>query len=437
VATFTLDQTGSVSAGTHVLAGGAYQLNAHYAGDGTFAPSDSAPPVWVTVQAEPSITTLSILSKDPTGTMVPFTGGPYGTSVYLRAHVSGQSGYGTPSNWVNFYEGQSSVAAQVWLDKQGNANAPPLSQFSGGVHSISGGYYGDSSFNTSVSPLSSFTVTQASTTSSVMLQGSDNTGTIIVVTVDTNSGGNSPTGTVSFLAGGAPLGTPVTVTGGVNGSTGKAQAIAFITSPISGNLTLTATYSGDVNYAGSTTAPLAVSPDFVLWSNAGAGVVFNSRGSSSGTTLSVSSTDSFSGTVAFTCSGLPAESTCSFSPASLPIGPNAQAVNTTIAIKTTAPAIGQLSPNHLQHKLWWPTAGWLVMAGVFVSRGPKRFNDRNSRTRGLVVLAFLISSVGCGGGGGNGGGKSDSGTPIGSYKITVTAASGSISHAASFQLVVQ
>jgi hypothetical protein len=83
---------------THLLPGGWYQVNAHYAGDGTYAGSDSTPPVWITIKPEPTTLTFSVLTKDAGGNFIPFTGGPYGTPVYYQAHVTGQSGYGTPSN---------------------------------------------------------------------------------------------------------------------------------------------------------------------------------------------------------------------------------------------------------------------------------------------------------------------------------------------------
>jgi len=99
VSTFSLDNQSNFAGVTHLLPGGTYQVYAHYAGDGTYAGSDSTPPVSVTIQAEPTTITFSVLTKDAGGNFIPFTSGPYGTSVYYQAHVSGQSGYGAPGNW--------------------------------------------------------------------------------------------------------------------------------------------------------------------------------------------------------------------------------------------------------------------------------------------------------------------------------------------------
>ncbi|PYX69714.1 MAG: hypothetical protein DMG72_20240 [Acidobacteria bacterium] len=85
---FTLDAQGSYAGVSHVLPGGTYQVYAHYAGDGTYAGSDSSPTVQVTIQPEQTTTTFSVLTTDAGGNLVPFTRGPYGTPVDFQAHVS-------------------------------------------------------------------------------------------------------------------------------------------------------------------------------------------------------------------------------------------------------------------------------------------------------------------------------------------------------------
>src|SRR4029077_17335199 len=147
---FTLDSKGSFSGATHLLPGGTYQVNAHYAGDGTFSGSDSSPLVQVTIQPESTSITFSVLTKDGGGNFVPFSGGPDGTPVYFQAHVSGQSGYGVPGAGVNFWDSGGSAVASAYLDKSGNALAGPITQITAGTHSITAGYYGDNSFSSSV-----------------------------------------------------------------------------------------------------------------------------------------------------------------------------------------------------------------------------------------------------------------------------------------------
>jgi Bacterial Ig-like domain (group 3) len=99
---FTLSVTSSVESSTsNLLGGGPYSVMAHYTGDATYAPSDSNT-VSVTVAPESSATKASVLTVNPQGTAVPFTGGPFGSFVYLRADVAGLSGHGSPSGNVTF-----------------------------------------------------------------------------------------------------------------------------------------------------------------------------------------------------------------------------------------------------------------------------------------------------------------------------------------------
>lgn len=111
---FTLGSQGSYAGVTHLLPGGAYSVNAHYAGDGTYAGSDSNPTAQVTIQPEPTTLAFSVLSMAG-GNLVPFTSGPYGTPVYLQAKLSWQSGYGAPSSYVIFWDNNSGIA-QAWPD---------------------------------------------------------------------------------------------------------------------------------------------------------------------------------------------------------------------------------------------------------------------------------------------------------------------------------
>jgi hypothetical protein len=434
--------TASLSVTTHLLPGGTYDIQANYAGDGTFAPSASAAAP-VRVNAESSTTAFTVASGfDSNGNPIPFTSGPYGSFMYFRADVRGQSGYGVPRGLVQFSDNGFPMRSAD-LDSTGTATTPDgIFTVGVGTRSLAAYYFGDPSFLLSTSA-TSVTVTQAASTTSLQLTGSDVNGTIIVAHVDTASHGNAPGGTVTFFSGGTPLSGAVSVSGGINPTGGTAQATAFISSPISGNPTLTAIYTGDPNYAGSTSPPLIASPDFVVYNNAGAGIVFNTRGATSGTIISVSSIVAFTGTVSFTCSGLPAESTCSFSPASLDLSPTVPIANNSILITTRAPHAGLLLPNQLRPGRWWTAIDGVMFAGVFLLAGARKSGSRKLGAFRVIVLGLLIALVGCGGGGsgsssgGGGGGNPDPGTPIGTYVITVAGTSGTTTHTTSFQLVVQ
>jgi subtilase family serine protease len=168
---FTLNGTGTVVSSTNQFSGGgggSYGVVVHYAGDATYAPSDSSS-VTVTVRPEPSTTTLSVLMINSQGTAVPFTSGPFGSFVYLRADVAGMSGYGTPSGTVTFTDtfgpipGGNSFALNGGdqLNSGSNTATPNgVLNFDTGTHTISASYSGDTSFNPSNTTQSlSFTIT--------------------------------------------------------------------------------------------------------------------------------------------------------------------------------------------------------------------------------------------------------------------------------------
>jgi hypothetical protein len=113
---FQLDAQGSFTGVTHLLPGGTYDVNAHYVGDGTYAGSDSTPPVQVTIQRENTTTTFSVLTTDTNGNLIPFKSGPFGTPVYFKAHVSWPSGYGVPTAYVNFWDTGSAGISMAYLD---------------------------------------------------------------------------------------------------------------------------------------------------------------------------------------------------------------------------------------------------------------------------------------------------------------------------------
>ncbi len=157
---------GIVSGSTASLPGSAtipYPVWAHYGGDGTYAPSDSNR-INLTVTPEPSTTTLSLFGSDLSGR--PLTGSfPFGSLVFVRADVAGNSGKGTATGSVTFTDSfgpipstnpQVNPPVQVMsnppLNSQGNTSiGDGIVSFDAGNHSISASYGGDPSFSASSS----------------------------------------------------------------------------------------------------------------------------------------------------------------------------------------------------------------------------------------------------------------------------------------------
>lgn len=131
VASFSLSSGSVTAASTAVLPGGNYSVSARYSGDTEFATSNSSS-VFVTITSEPSTTGLSAFTVDQNGNAIPFTSGSYGSFLYLRADVQGQSGQGTPTGSVELEDNGNFL---VWapLNSAGNTGTPQGEQLTGGT----------------------------------------------------------------------------------------------------------------------------------------------------------------------------------------------------------------------------------------------------------------------------------------------------------------
>jgi hypothetical protein len=239
---FPLDATGAFTGVTHLLPGGNYQVNSHYAGDGTYAPSDSTPTINVNIQAENTTTTFSVLTVDSGGNFIPFTSGPYGSVVYYKAHVTGHSGYGMPGAYVNFYDTNGSGAGGANLDQNGDALTSAMTQIPAGSHSITAAYYGDNSFSSSsnLTPIN-FTIGQLATTTALTSQQTAQS-LLLNVAVTAMGTGAGPSGVIAFSSGGSVLGTSALAIGtpsnGMTQSTATFDASQFA----AGQYSITASY---------------------------------------------------------------------------------------------------------------------------------------------------------------------------------------------------
>ncbi len=138
--------------------------------------------------------------------------------------------------------------------------------------------------------------------------------------------------------------------------------------------------------------------------------------------------------VTFSCSKLPALTTCTFNPALVSSGSGDSVVTLTVATTAAIPAAAKVAAGMLGMTL--PLVGilWLRHRPL----DTKSLLSRDLRIFALAGIFFSgLSWISCGGlQGGGGGGSGSPGTPPGTYTITLTATSGAVTHSTPVSLVV-
>lgn len=181
------------------------------------------------------------------------------------------------------------------------------------------------------------------------------------------------------------------------------------------------------------------SPDYtVVAAPSGATIA---AGQSANFSVSAAPAGGFNQTITWTCMGAPMHSTCGISPASSPMDGSTVATST-VSISTTARSSGLLvrkfrfSPP--QHRRQAPSIfiAWLLV--VLTLHKLKRAERSRRLLTAAAVLVLVAVCASCGGGTSSGSPPPPAqGTPANTYTITVTGTSGSLSHSASFQLIVK
>jgi len=299
------------------LPGGQYTVYASYGGDTTTSASQSnaisvditaeasSTKLWVNAYSAPSEATIANLNAIPYGSYIFSETSVYGTAEGYDASL----GYAT-GTMTMLDNGASIGTAPI---TSGNfASFPKLTSgvypYAVGTHTVTATYPGDASYKANTSNAVSFTVVKGTTkpvlypaTATVSSSSTDN----IVVDITTSSLATPPTGTITLTANGTTLGTTATLSGGSSLSDGTAVASATFpvqgTQLVNGINTLTATYSGDSNYAGSTgttTVTMNVS-SFTLKTTA----INITAGATTGNTATITATSSgsFAGLVNLSC----------------------------------------------------------------------------------------------------------------------------------------
>jgi hypothetical protein len=229
---------GSATFSTSSLAVGNHIITASYAGDSNFNASTSAA-INQTVNTASTSTNVSS-SQNPT---------VIGQSVTFTATVSAAApGSGTPTGTVTFLDGATTLGTASLSG--GNATLA-TSSLSVGNHTIAVSYGGDANFNSSASATITQTVngnTSTTTTVSSSLNPSVfGQSVTFTATITPISGSGTPTGTATFLDGGASIASGTLSSGSATFSTSSLSVAMH---------TITVSYSGDSNFANSTSSAI-------------------------------------------------------------------------------------------------------------------------------------------------------------------------------------
>jgi hypothetical protein len=339
--------------------------------------------------------------------------GPFGDMFALPGNGDGT--FGTTDSY-NFFVGMNSRGLQA-VDLTGQGT-PDLIFTSGGAEA-NGAQLSVQVFPalkpTTTPPTVVATTTSLQSSAANIVVGQALT---LTATVAPQSGSGVPTGTVTFLNGAPSLGSgTLDNMGTATLSTGSLAA---------GTYSITAQYSGDTAFAASTSPAVGVTvaapppPSFSISlsptseSVTGAGSVT--------TTVTITPVNGFNQTTSFACSGLPADATCSFSPATVtPSGGNPATSMLTVQTGVMTAALrmpARLLPLVIGLCIW-----------IFGFAGGQR---KWAWGFGALVFFALVGTLaGCGGG------SSPLKTPAGSSRVTITATAGQLSKATSFTLQVQ
>ena len=447
---------------TTELVGGTYNVSARYGGDGTFGSSTSSPVVPITVTPEQSTTTVHVGTFSPTGAIFsnPVA---YGAVDIIRADVVGASGLETGTGNVTLLDNGAPIVNSF----DTTANTFPLNTegytedqtafLSVGAHNFTAQYAGDASYMASSSTGVALTVSQGVTTATISSSATSiaaNAPITLTATLDTLSAANpsggsfglSPSGMVTFMAGGTSLGNANLSAGPLDaGGFVTAQATLSNVTTLTSTVSITAVYNGDSNYTGSTSTGVTVtvgSPGINPPSGCSTAITIAAPGQSGSCLITVTGANGFAGTVTLvaavssTPTGAVDLPTCTFGPPdqnftapnTITLSAASETGNATMTCSSMAASHILLGPSSRPSGHGRPLAGAvMVLACLFLLLTAAR--QRRWGLVPLAVLLFVVAAAGisCNGGGyGGGGGPVNPGTTAGAYtyKVTATPSSG-------------
>ena len=317
--------------------------------------------------------------------------------------------------------------ASVFTPQTSSSAALSLTTLAVGTHTISARYSGDANYSADTSAGVTVTVSQAASAAAVTSSVNPSfAGQSVTLTANVTSSGPTPTGNVVFTSGSTTFATVA-----LSGGSASYTTSSFTTA---GTQTITVSYSGDANtQPSSTTLTQIVNAAFALApGSSGTTTLTVKAGQTVSAPINVTGAAGFSGQVTFACSGLPANTSCSFSPATITVS-GATVVSTLLSVNTAA----STTTSNLRQdggRGFGTVVYGLGFAGLMLSWPIRR---KGARIWTTLLCSFALVAMGltsCSAGSGS---SPTPKTTTGTYNFTVTASSGNVQAQTSYTLVVQ
>jgi hypothetical protein len=421
--TYTLNGYGYAEDLAVQLPGGSDSVKASYSGDDSFNGSSS--------------TAALTISKAAAGINPPNVPQAWvGSGFDANAIVQSLSNGAPPTGTITFYVNGTAVTGTTTY-QSGNQIGPPAVAWltagfassasalpTAGSYTITASYSGDGNYSGDTSSGTQINVQYPPLYPALTpyTQNVDIGATAsISVLFESNNKTVYPTGTVTFTNGygGGVLAGPVSCTNATN-PYGQYSCQASASFAVTTAITVIAHYSGDTNYPAANGSAVVNVNDFAIGLDSTSTVTVP-QGQSKAAQVDVSLLGAFNGIVSnFACSGLPAETTCSFNPTQVTVSQVTGGGTTALTIATTPLGRSRMRRAAEDRRpLWWVSvSGLLVGICLIVTPSSRR---RFPLIPMALVMALLLPS--CGGGNGSGGGGGNNPTPhISSLSPTQVAA---------------
>jgi len=266
----------------------------------------------------------------------------------------------------------------------------------------------------------SLTITQAQSSFKSLTTSASNIGQSSPITFTATLVSDTsaiPTGTVVFTTG-------TTTLCSISGVTNGLYTCTYSNLPV-GTATITASYASTTNFSAATATVAETVSAAVVTGTASSSSLTITGGSTGSVVLTTNALGGYTGTATYSCEVLPANMSCSFSPASSTFTTTTTTATTTLTISTKA---GTTTTAQLQNRQsgngTMLVYAALLIPGFFglmgLGKGRKNWRMLTMMVLSVVGMAAMAGMSGCGGT------SKSTTTPAGTYTIQVEITAGTV-----------